>query len=555
MHRVYNSAFMNMLKNEENQKYRQAIKDVMHFNPEIMKRYVNFMNNPDEETAVVQFGKDDKYFGVCTLMVTLPGLPMFGHGQTEGFSEKYGMEYRRAYWDEQEDSHLITRHEREIFPLLKKRYLFSQVQNFVLYDFYNPDGSVNENVYALSNRSGNERAVVLYNNKYDRVLGWIKYSCATSQKVDNHFVQLSLRNGLALTMQDDFYTIFRDHINGMEYIRSNMELENSGLYAELDGFQYHVFLDFREVQDNEYQHYAQLNNYLNGRGVPNIEEALKETFLMPVHSPFRELIHPEFVNYISSVTERKVLDKKTEKELITQFNQKLTPFISKIINYIGASGDEKKLKNDLNNKFRCMLYINDLIKFFNLSKTKNITIAIDFIQSNLFDIQSLYVWLIIHNLGQLQDENYSAMISISWLDELLLGKLIYQSLQEKGFDNHDMLLIKSLTLHPHWLDNAKTALSPAFDSLLQYQESNKYLQVNRYQDVLYLNREALQELLAAFFVTAIIGLAPDIGNQATRVSKNISNWYKVIRKVLAAADAAGYRIDKMQEYLVSANYK
>jgi hypothetical protein len=261
------------------------------------------------------------------------------------------------------------------------------------------------------------------------------------------------------------------------------------------------------------------------------------------------------VKYISAVTERNVLDKKTEKELITQFNQKLTPFISKIINYIGASGDEKKLKNDLSNKFRCMLHINDLVKFFNLSKTKHITTAIDFIQSHLVDIQTLYVWLIIHQLGQLQDENYSAMISISWLDELLLGKLIYQSLQEEGFDNHDMLLIKSLTLHPHWLDKANTALSPAFDSLLQYQESNKYLQVNRYQDVLYLNREVLQELLAAFFVTAIIGMAPNSGNQAAKLSKNISNWYKVIRKVLDAADAAGYRIDKIQESLVSANYK
>ena len=58
------------------------------------------MNNPDEETAVAQFGSGDKYFGVCTMMATMPGLPMFGHGQLEGFTEKYGMEYRRAYRDE-----------------------------------------------------------------------------------------------------------------------------------------------------------------------------------------------------------------------------------------------------------------------------------------------------------------------------------------------------------------------------------------------------------------------------------------------------------------------
>jgi hypothetical protein len=88
---------MNMLKNEENSKFRETIKNTQEFDKRILKRFVNFMNNPDEETAVAQFGKGDKYFGVCTLMATLPGLPMFGHGQIEGFEEKYGMEYRRAY--------------------------------------------------------------------------------------------------------------------------------------------------------------------------------------------------------------------------------------------------------------------------------------------------------------------------------------------------------------------------------------------------------------------------------------------------------------------------
>jgi hypothetical protein len=56
MHRVYNSAFMNMLRDEDNAKYRSVIKNTLEFDPDIMKRYVNFMSNPDERTAVDQFG-------------------------------------------------------------------------------------------------------------------------------------------------------------------------------------------------------------------------------------------------------------------------------------------------------------------------------------------------------------------------------------------------------------------------------------------------------------------------------------------------------------------
>ena len=78
------------------------------------------MNNPDEETAVEQFGKGDKYFGICMMLITMPGLPMIGHGQIEGFSEKYGMEYKKAYYNEIPDGGFIARHEWEIFPLMKK---------------------------------------------------------------------------------------------------------------------------------------------------------------------------------------------------------------------------------------------------------------------------------------------------------------------------------------------------------------------------------------------------------------------------------------------------
>jgi hypothetical protein len=66
---------MNLLRDEENAKYRQLLKNTLEFDPQILKRYVNFMNNPDEQTAVSQFGKGDKYFGICTLLATMPDCP------------------------------------------------------------------------------------------------------------------------------------------------------------------------------------------------------------------------------------------------------------------------------------------------------------------------------------------------------------------------------------------------------------------------------------------------------------------------------------------------
>ena len=89
---------------------------------------------------------------------------MFGHGQIEGFTEKYGMEFTKAYKNETPDQNLINRHWHDIFPLMKKRYIFANVENFLFYDVWD-NGHVNENIFAYSNSYGNEYSVVFYNNK------------------------------------------------------------------------------------------------------------------------------------------------------------------------------------------------------------------------------------------------------------------------------------------------------------------------------------------------------------------------------------------------------
>jgi hypothetical protein len=303
MHRVYNSAFMNMLKREENAKYRTTIKNTIEFDPEILKRYVNFMNNPDEETAVAQFGRGDKYFGVCTMMVAMPGLPMFGHGQIEGFEEKYGMEYRKAYRDEKADEGLVERHRREIFPLMKKRWLFSGVENFRLYDFWE-NGNVNENVFAWSNRAGSERALIFYNNAYTRAVGWIKESAASLDKNGDGtkaLVRKTLGESLALTAHADRFCLMREQRTALWYIRTTEELAANGFFASLDGFQTQVFVDVREVDDDAWGLYRKLYESLGGSGIPDVRMGLQNIFLKKLYRTLEELLTPDYFAAIREV--------------------------------------------------------------------------------------------------------------------------------------------------------------------------------------------------------------------------------------------------------------
>ncbi len=274
MHRVYNSAFMHMLRDEDNAKYRQVIKNTIEFDPQILKRYVNFMNNPDEKTAVEQFGNGDKYFGVCTLLATLPGLPMFGHGQIEGFNEKYGMEFRTPKWDEQVDEGLVSGHEWKIFPLLHRRSLFAESDNFLLYDFYAEGGHVNEDVFAYSNKHGDERGLVLYHNKFAETSGWIKTSAAYVDKASGDLRQRSLAEGLDLPFEG--YVIFKDYVTHLEYIRSCEEIWAKGLFVQLGAYQHHAFLDWRLVIGDE--KWQAVHDALNGAGVESVQGKWEEMF-------------------------------------------------------------------------------------------------------------------------------------------------------------------------------------------------------------------------------------------------------------------------------------
>ncbi len=296
MHRVYNSAFMNMLRDERNADYRQLIKNTLEFDPQILKRFVNFMSNPDERTAVDQFGDGDKYFGVCTLMATLPGLPMFGHGQVEGLREKYGMEFRRAAWDEPPNQGLVERHRRQVFPLLRRRRLFAEVDDFVLFDFYTGSGAVDENVFAYTNRHRGERTLVLYHNRYGETAGWVKTSAAFAQRApdgDKQLVRRELDEALQVSPDPDTYLVLRDLVDGLEYLRGTAELGEKGLYAELKAYQLHVFAGLREVRSSVEKPYAELAETLAGRGVRDVDEALDEIRFAAVLEPLATLLEPE----------------------------------------------------------------------------------------------------------------------------------------------------------------------------------------------------------------------------------------------------------------------
>lgn len=227
---------------------------------------------------------------------------MFGHGQIEGFEEKYGMEYTKAYRNETPDRGLYDRHCHDIFPLMKKRYLFSQSEDFLFYDVWD-NGHVNENVFAYSNRAGNERAVVFYNNKYERASGWIKQSCEYAVKTGENIKlqSRSIAEGLGLTDEPDNYLIFREQRSGLWYVRKSSDICHNGLFLSLNGFESQVLLDIIQLRDTEDKKYSILCSELNGRGCYNLDEEWDEIRFKELYKALGEFVDDKFFAGLSKL--------------------------------------------------------------------------------------------------------------------------------------------------------------------------------------------------------------------------------------------------------------
>jgi len=559
MHRVYNSAFMNMLKDEENAKYRSVMKNTLEFNPEVLKRFVNFMSNPDEETAVTQFGKGDKYFGVCTMMVTMPGLPMFAHGQAEGFNEKYGMEYRYAKWDEQPDQELILRHEKEIFPLMKRRHHFSDVKDFLLYDFFTPEGYVNENVFAYSNRSGDERSLIIYHNKYESARGWVRSSVAYSIKPaegdERTLIQKDLGGGLGLHDDQAYFCIFRDNVTGLEYIRSSEELCKRGLYVELGAYKYHVFIDFREVRDNQWRHYAQIANDLNGRGVPSIEETLKEMLLQPLHEAFKGLVNADTFRRLMEariVQPQAQLDQK----LMEEIEKKMRRLLREAKQLSEEKEDETTIVQEIRRRLEAILYLPIITSRYPRLQPKGVKAAAEYLHKKLTDSTTtwatLFGWLFVHALGKVVNQKDFAGQSHTWIEEWGLTKIILGVLRELGVEEvaarNALTVIQWLTTHQTWFDSKPSGQEQAhgiLELLLKDSDVQQFLQVNQSNNIWWFNKEAFEEMLWWLMMVAALTIGSDPLRPVKAVVEELQGCYSTIQMWQRAEEKSEYQVEKL----------
>ncbi|HUM37996.1 MAG TPA: hypothetical protein PLQ85_14080, partial [Anaerolineae bacterium] len=164
-------------------------------------------------------------------------------------------------------------------------------------------------------------------------------------------------------------------------------------------------------------------------------------------------------------------------------------------------------------------------------------------------------WLFLHPLGQIMDAENAAAITAVWMDEWMLGKVFAAALQEAGLAADEAqraaTTVKMLLNYRAWLAAAETETGDSayelLRAILQEQSLQAYLGVNRFEGVIWFNKEALEQLLWWMLTLTTVEALSEPDSTPAAAAEKIARVYNLTRRVLEAEAASGYQVPKLLE--------
>jgi hypothetical protein len=308
------------------------------------------------------------------------------------------------------------------------------------------------------------------------------------------------------------FVTFRDARTGLAYLRSCRDIWDRGLWLSLDAYQGHVFWEFRELPDGSAGQWRRLWERLGGRGVPSLDDALRELQLEPVHVPLRALFDGGHVTA--------VLDGSAGAPDLDVLEDRLATFLVAVGTATGVHGDPievaARIRDEATVAYR--------------------DAAEDLSQE---DRAALLGWLVLSRLGAIAPGSDVAATSLAWYDELRLAPIIASGFRTAGLPEAEAWavadLVRVLLALPRpsaVRGRGRAADLRLVERWLAHGPVRAAMGVNTWEGVEWLDRDRFAALLGwAVRLDAIeTGRTPDL---------------KLVRRLSTAAEAAGYRVDTL----------
>jgi hypothetical protein len=325
-------------------------------------------------------------------------------------------------------------------------------------------------------------------------------------------VRRTLADGLGLPDDPELYVTFHDARTGLAYIRSARGIHERGLWLTLDAYQGHVFWEFREVRDGVAGQWRRLAERLGGRGVPSLDDALRELLLGPVHAPLRTLFENGHV--------AAVLDGSATTADLDVLEDRLAGLLAAVAEATRVDGDPVTTAARIREE-AAAAYADG---------------AGDLTRE---DRAALLGWLVLSRLGELAPRADIAATSLAWYDELRLAPVVAGGFRTAGLAEAtawsvaDLVRVLLALPRPSSMrGRGRQRDARLLESWLVRDTVRAAMGVNTWEGVEWLDRDRFTNLLRwAVRLDAL---------EAEREPDEA-----MVDRLAAAADAAGYRVDAL----------
>lgn len=173
---------------------------------------------------------------------------------------------------------------------------------------------------------------------------------------------------------------------------------------------------------------------------------------------------------------------------------------------------------------------------------------------------ALFGWVFTHALGGLVNAEAAAEISRDWFDAWLLRKPVAQALEGLGVADdareRTVATVRLLLTAPDWMFGDAAASHGLGDDLptmlrraLAHRDVHAYLGVNRYEGVLWYNREAFGRWL--WWMLCIVALRrPELGDDFAATLAATYGWMVQLQ---IAEETSGYQVARLLEAVEELN--
>jgi hypothetical protein len=245
----------------------------------------------------------------------------------------------------------------------------------------------------------------------------------------------------------------------------------------------------------------------------------------------------------------------TDAALLKEADTKIDAFLH---------GIEIALKNPLPNKtsvasemvacLNSVLSLKYLTDEANATHMKKMKLGAERISARLDDqnLFTLFVWTFIGQIGRAKGADEGGLLSQSWAEEWQLYKTAAVVFEQLGFSEEQIAhAIKALHLvsgQRNWYDRlGKLPLAEIAKNWFSTPEIQTFLQVNRFEDILWYNREAFGDFLWWMAVTALVNC--EMKPQCTRSdsAETLLGCETILQQLLKADEASEFQLEKLIE--------